>query len=111
MIQIILSGVVSIVGGVLIFLIQGLIRENRKLRLEKNKEENAKNIAIIVGLQCLLRSKLIELYYKYVNEDMITRTDYENWDMMYKAYKDLGGNGVVSHMEEEIEHMKIKKHI
>lgn len=108
-VNIILSGVVSIVGGVLIFLLQGAIRENRKLRMMQKENDEIKNKAICDGVQCLLRSKLIELYYKYNLDESITRTDYENWSQMFKAYKDLGGNGAIAHMKEDIENLKIRK--
>jgi hypothetical protein len=38
----------------------------------------------------------------------ITPTALESGLLMYKAYKGLGGNGMIDHMEEEIQELPIR---
>ena len=107
MIGYIISGVVSIIAGVLVFLLKNAIQENRRLKKEKNDAEEASRKALRNGVKCLLRSKLMELHDIYMGAKLITPTEYENWTRMYASYKDLGGNGMVTHMAEDIEKRKM----
>ena len=42
----------------------------------------------------LLHDKLYYLCNKHINDGSITIDDLENLDYLYRAYRDLGGNGV-----------------
>jgi hypothetical protein len=44
----------------------------------------------------------------WMNKSHITANALENWLLMYKAYKSLGGNGMIEHMEEEIQQLRIE---
>lgn len=103
----IISGIVSVIAGVLVFLLQGAIRENHRLRKEKNEFEEASRKALKNGVKCLLRSKLMELHDLYVIDKHITSTEYENWMQMYASYRDLGGNGMITHMADDIKELKM----
>lgn len=106
--QYVYSGIVTLIVGILVFIIQSLIRENHRLRKEKEAKEREENAALKDGVLCLLRVKLIEYHAKYVELDRITSHGLENWLLMYRAYKALGGNGMIEHMKEEIEKLHIK---
>ena len=106
--SIIFSGLVSVAVAMLTFMLQGLIRENRKLKMEKDRQEDEHNKAIGDGVVCLLRVKLIEYHTKYIDEGRISTNGYENWNEMYKAYIALGGNGMIKHMNDDIEELKMK---
>jgi hypothetical protein len=100
----IFSGLVSLSVAILAYVIQSLIKENRRLRdADRIKEE-----ALAEGVTCLLRVKLIEYHSKYTQVDRVSSHGYENWFEMYHAYKGLGGNGMVEHMKEEMEELHIK---
>ena len=100
----IFSGLVSLSVAILAYVIQSLIKENRRLRdADRIKEE-----ALAEGVTCLLRVKLIEYHSKYTQADRVSSHGYENWFEMYNAYKGLGGNGMVEHMKEEMEELHIK---
>lgn len=105
---------VSVAAAMLTFALQTVIKENRELKKEKDEkqkqreEENEKcEKAIENGVVCLLRVKLIEYHKKYMELGEISSHGYENWMLMYKAYKALGGNGMIDHMKEEIEELHI----
>lgn len=109
MIDIIFSGVVSLVAAILAFILQNVIRENHRLKKEKSEEEKATLSALKNGVRCLLRSKLMELHDIYVEAKRISPTEYENWTRMYASYRALGGNGMITHMAEDIEELKMDK--
>lgn len=109
MIEIVFSGFVSVVATVLGFLLKNSIRENRQLRKEKSEEEKITVDALKNGVKCLLRSKLMEYHDIYVDQKHISATEYENWTQMYASYHDLGGNGMITHMAEDIEELKMNK--
>ena len=109
MIELIFSGIVSVIAAVLAFVLQNVIRENHRLKKEKSDTEKATLDALKNGVRCLLRSKLMELHDIYVEAKRITPTEYENWTHMYESYRALGGNGMITHMAEDIEDLKMDK--
>lgn len=61
------------------------------------------------GTMLLLRVQLIEYHNKYMEAGHIPSYAYENFCEMYEAYHDLGGNGMVTHMYDDIKKLEIKK--
>lgn len=102
--QYILSICLTVISGVLLFIVQGLLKENKKLRDKNVKKENA----IYDGMKCLLRIKLIEYHDKYMELGEIPTYAYENWCEMYEDYIDLEGNGLVKHMKVDIDDLHLK---
>jgi hypothetical protein len=99
----------SVASAMLVFVLQGVIRENNRLKREKEQSIEQREKALENGVVCLLRVKLIEYHSKYMSLGEITTHAYENWTLMYKAYKDLKGNGMIDHMKAEIEELHFKK--
>lgn len=104
------SGVVSFAVAMLAFVLQSVIKENRKLKTEKEEKHTKREKALENGVVCLLRVKLIEHHAKYSERENITSNGLQNWLLMYDAYKALGGNGMIDHMKEEIEKLHIENH-
>ncbi len=71
------------------------------------KEDRKEKSATTNGVQCLLKVKLIEYHDRYANLKEIPSYALENWNNMYSAYKNLGGNGVITQMDKEIQALKI----
>lgn len=99
----------SVASAMLVFLLQGVIRENNRLKKEKEQKDEEREKALENGVVCLLRVKLIELHARYMEQDCITAHAYENWMLMQQAYHELGGNGMIDHMRDEIEELHFKK--
>ena len=111
----VLTGIVSLSVAILSFLLQKVIKDNQKLKEEKEARHKAdmeaaqkREDALENGVVCLLRVKLIEYHNRYMKEGVISSHGYENWTLMYKAYEDLGGNGMVRHMKQDIEELNIQ---
>lgn len=64
---------------------------------KKERDANAR------GTMLLLRVQLIEYHDKYTDLGAIPSYAYDNFCDMYEAYHDLGGNGLVSKMKQEID--------
>lgn len=102
------SGIVSVAVAMLVFILQSVIRENRELKKKKESEETQHREALENGVLCLLRVKLIEYHSKYMEAGTISSNGYENWHLMYDSYTALHGNGMIEHMNEDIESLHIK---
>lgn len=75
------------------------------LALQQQKKDKNANER---GTMLLLRVQLIEYHTKYMRLGEIPSYAYQNFEEMYEAYHDLGGNGMVKKMYEEIKELHIK---
>lgn len=73
------------------------------------KEQKKERDANSKGTMLLLRVQLIEYHDKYVELKEIPADVYEHFNEMYEAYKDLGGNGMVTKMHSEIQELHLSK--
>lgn len=103
----IITAIVSIVSGVLVFILKSVIKENRELKKNKDAETESITAALQNGVRQLLSVRLEEIYDQYAEVDTIPRRAYDRWMKLHSAYKGLRGNGTFDHMKEEIE----SKHI
>lgn len=111
----IISAAIGLGFSMIGFKWQSAIKENKALKaqMEAEKKEKAqeakdKEKAYKNAILCLLRTELIKIYDKCIDRDYITASEYENGMSMYHAYKDLGGNGLIEHMKDEIEELNLK---
>ena len=107
MTAIILSIVSSVVSAMLVFILQGCIRENRKLKREKQEQHANEQLSIARGLRGILKKELKEIYIKYEDSPTIPADDFETWTDMFDSYEGLHGNGTFKKMDTEVR----KKHI
>lgn len=68
----------------------------------KLKKDQSKEKAIELGVQALLRNELIRRYREYEAKGEVSILDKENMEAMFKQYKNLGGNGTVKHMMDDL---------
>lgn len=89
--QIILNYIIPLLlGGIIGFL------------TTKLKNMNKKDKAIEEGVQALLRNELVRRYREYETKQEMSILDKENVEAMFKQYENLGGNGTVKKMYEEL---------
>ncbi len=86
----------TILGGILGFI---------STKLKKNKK---KDLAIEQGVQALLRNEIIRRYREFETKGEISILDKENLEEMFEQYKNLGGNGTVKKMMDELLELKTK---
>lgn len=106
--QLIITIATSVISAVLTFILQAVIRENMRLKKEKDDKRTLHDTAIENGVVCILRKHLMDEHEIWVAKGFITSHALESGLLMYKAYKDLGGNGMIDHMEDEIQALPIK---
>lgn len=70
---------------------------------KKDRDANSK------GTMLLLRVQIIEYHDKYIREGKIPSYAYENFDEMYQAYHELGGNGMITKMYEEVQELHLRE--
>lgn len=102
------SSLASLAVAILAFLLQQKLKELKDLKKERDELKSKKDEAFKNGLLALLRVSLIEAHAKYMERGSISTHGYQNWGLMYEAYKELGGNGMIVSMNEEIENLTIK---
>lgn len=95
--QIIMS-VYSVLLPILVGYIIKLLKDQKRER-----DANAR------GTMLLLRVQLIEYHDRYVAEGSIPSYAYQNFCDMYKAYHDLGGNGMIEKMKQEIDNIHLER--
>lgn len=87
-----------VLTGVVTFYLNRALNKNSKKADEKVSNQNA----LANGVQALLRVKLIEYHDKYMDRGMIPKYALDNYELMYDAYHDLHGNGMVTKLHAEV---------
>ena len=100
MIQQVLFSIYSVLLPILIGYIIKLLKDQKKER-----DANAR------GTMLLLRVQLIEYHDRYVTEGSIPSYAYQNFCDMYKAYHDLGGNGMIEKMKAEVDNIHLERKV
>lgn len=64
-------------------------------------------VKIINGQKCQLRSEMLQTYYHNKDSKKIRQYEYENFVMLYEAYKALKGNSFIDKIYEEVRSWEI----
>lgn len=59
------------------------------------------------GQRCQLRSEMLKIYYRNCEQESIHQYEYENFSMLFHAYKALHGNSFIDKIWEEIKQWEI----
>ncbi len=59
------------------------------------------------GLRSLLRSEIVRLYYRHKEDKKLREYEYKNLVSCYGAYKALGGNTFIDHIDREMQEWQI----
>lgn len=54
------------------------------------------------GTKCQLRSEMLRIYYHHHETKVIRQYEYENFVMLYEAYKALKGNSFIDKIYKEV---------
>lgn len=64
-------------------------------------------IKIINGQKCQLRSEMLQTYYHNKDKRQIRQYEYENFVLLYEAYKALKGNSFIDKIYKEVSSWEI----
>ena len=62
---------------------------------------------VAAGQKCQLRSEMLRTYYRNRESGKIRQFEYENFVMLYEAYKALKGNSFIDKIYEEVHSWEI----
>lgn len=66
------------------------------------------NKQLVEGQKCILRSEMLSMYYRHLEEKSLRQHERENFDLLYKAYKALGGNSFIEDVYGEVRDWLVK---
>lgn len=66
------------------------------------KQSNSSKEVTQVALRRMLKIQLLSEHRRMLQRGFTTYTDLEVWVEVYEQYRDLGGNGVVDKLHEEV---------
>lgn len=62
------------------------------------------------GQKCLLRSEMLQIYYKgKERENTLRQYEFENFCLLYAAYKAERGNSFIDKINHEVQEMEVEK--
>lgn len=64
-------------------------------------------VKIVNAQKCQLRSEMLRIYYRHQAERTMHQYEYENFMLLYKAYKALKGNSFIDKIHQEIKGWKV----
>lgn len=81
-------------------------RERRKVaeRIEREKRDKESRM-IRNGITAVLRDRIVQAYTYYESKGFLPLNERENIYLMYTAYHDLGGNGLVTQLYNELQEL------
>ena len=62
---------------------------------------------VLEGQRCVLRAEMLRIYYHNRDRAEIRQYEYENFVLMYEAYKKLKGNSFIDKIYDEVRKWKV----
>ena len=99
-------GVSGIISGVVGVLIAVFLKRPLEKRVKESEAASARveeqNTATMLGVQALLRDRLLQAFNHYLARGWIGADDRSNIDNMYVQYEALGENNVISDIYNQV---------
>lgn len=86
-----LGQLINAAGGAIIAYLLAVVKLKKK-----------ENEALKVGVQALLRDRIIEIYYHYTEKGWMPLDVRNSLEACYKSYEALGENGVIDDLVEQL---------
>ena len=97
-------GVPALISGIVLLVINRSLKK-RDAKQEEIRKQNAEmerqNKAIMLGVQAILRDRLLQGYRHYIDKGFAEYDDRENMENIYTQYHALGANGVMDDMRDK----------
>ncbi len=101
-----ICGVSGIVSGVVGVLIAVFVKRPLEKRVSEGEQANARveeqNKATMLGVQALLRDRLLQSFNFYLARGWISAGERDNVDNMYVQYEALGPNNVIHDIYNQV---------
>ena len=93
-IAVIVSALVTVITGVVLFILKGYIADLKKYRNERETNEKAKD-DLVIGMA---RVMLLENYRSCEKKGYYSMEDREVYGKLFAAYKEADGNGIIDQL-------------
>ena len=101
----------------LILLIIGKWLDNRLQKQEQKEQEKRQKqkelektiLELKEGTQAILRDRILQSCTHFIEERQISPLALENITRMYTSYQNLGGNGLATHVYEQVRELEVKQ--
>lgn len=87
----------------------GVLGIGTRAILARLKRQESRQTAVELGVQALLRDRMLHSYNKYIELGYAPIFAKENFENMYKQYHELGGNGVMTQLHMEFMELPTEK--
>ena len=97
-------GVPALISGIVLIVINRSLKKRDAKQEEirkQNLEMERQNKAIMLGVQAILRDRLLQAYRHYIDKGVAEYDDRENMENIYAQYHALGANGVMDDMRDK----------
>lgn len=108
LITLIITVVVTAVVTTIVGLVFERIKDRRKKKLEAQDDSKDYLKAVGNGTQCLLRAEIIRQYEKWIDRGYCPIYAKDALTKEYNSYHDLGGNGTITGLYNEL--MELPEH-
>ena len=98
----------NIISIVSITLGSGILVNITKYFYSRIRKNDAKTEAVCLGVQALLRDRLINSYNKYAEKGYAPIYAKDNFENMWQQYHNLGANGVMDEIHEKFKDLPVK---
>lgn len=109
-ITVILNAILTGIIGILLKNVDGSIKDQKSFAKKEREDKDKEYKAIRDGVVSLLRDRLYQACFYFLDKGEITDDDRENVDHMYKAYSGLGGDGTGTELWHRTMSLKIVDH-
>ena len=82
-----------------------------KMMWNRQKQEDRRQKAIELGIQALLRDRVVQAYYHYTERGWITLHGLGAAEKMGGGGHNLGGNGTVTKLMEDLRELPVKDRV
>ena len=100
-IAVIVSAAVTVVTGIVLYILKGYIADLKKYRGERETKEKAKDELLL----SIARVLLLENYRHCVQKGYYSMEDREVYGKLFAAYKESGGNGIIEQLGIKLREM------
>ena len=97
-----LAGVPTLVGVIIALVIKRPLEKRVQEAENANARVEAQNKATMLGVQALLRDRLLQAFNHYLARGWIGADERSNIDNMYVQYEALGENNVISDIYNQV---------
>ena len=105
-IAVVVSAFVTVVTGIVLYMLKGYIADLKKYRGEREAKEKAKDDLLL----SIARVMLLENYRSCEKKGFYSMEDREVYGKLFAAYKESGGNGIIDQLGIKLRDMDTHSH-